>query len=189
MSVSPCSRTATESVKNDGQTLSQAPAALKLLSAVAVCGKVESLEDVDELLRDIQDLDKKCEGVPRLLLHGTTLVVRDEFFNLRRLANDRPLPSEKLSKAERKARRKDLKVDGKNRRAEIIQRAFANWRSCELVARVLQMDCQERTRLDLYAATRLGMPRVQAGEPCKQVLKDLGIGEEGQPKNYYRRLL
>lgn len=179
ISVSPSSRTAIENVKSDGQTLSQSPARLTQLSAVKVCGKVESLDDLDDLLREIQDLDKTPAGVPELLLHCAKVAVCDELTNFKRLANDRPLPSEKLSKAERKARAKNLRNLRKRswHRCEIAQRTFDNWRSCAVVARVLELNRDEQNQLELYAVECFCLPRVQRGDSCRQVLSDFGIGE------------
>lgn len=165
ISVSPSSRTAIENVKSDGQTLSQSPARLTQLSGVKVCGKVESLDDLHDLLRKIQDLDKTLPGVPELLLHCAKVAVCDKLINFKRLANDRPLPSEKLSKAERKARAKNLR---KRRwhRVEIAQRAFDNWQSCALVARLLELNGDEQNQLELYAVKCFCIPRVQEGTPA-----------------------
>ncbi|WP_241082841.1 hypothetical protein [Achromobacter xylosoxidans] len=177
ISVSPSSRTAIENVKSDGQTLSQSSARLTQLSGVKGCGKIESLDDLDDLLREIQDLDKTPAGARELLLHGAKVAVCDELTNFKRLANDRPLPSEKLSKAERKARAKILTKRKRWHRVEIARRAFDNWRSCAVVARVLELNRDEQNQLELYAVECFCIPRVQRGDSCRQVLSDFGIGE------------
>lgn len=151
------------------------PPSLQELSARAVCGGVESIEALEELLCQIQDFNARTDGVAaKALLDATPWAVRESVLSLRAQAGHQFLTNSKEG---------GTPLETIRQRFEIVHDAAMKWEACGLVAEAFELENKEREWLGLCTVRHFGIPRVQNGESWKQVLMDLDIAENRTAEN------